>query len=134
MATCHEWMTPNGWAEIPSIFLHLGGSDGQTETLTLSSWSYITRVNNGYGRCHALFGEFFFNSQNNGPVWVLGSPVFYQYQVTFDRKEASIGFNPQPCGTCGQALTEMSTLAAWHGLRSMSKPPRNSSVDTSLPL
>jgi len=58
--------------------------------------------------CLPAFGTMDYNTRANGPVWILGTPLFYQFVVGYDvsTNPPSISFSDQtktPCGTCGHA-------------------------------
>jgi len=128
---CGDWMTAEkGVSEIPPIFLHLAGGDGRTQKFPLSSWSYIIettveefkivteRVFKGLNielefptgkltkTCQAAFSPMQYDTTSNGPVWIIGTPLFYEYTVGFN-----IGANPSeiaiidtPCTKCKDRL------------------------------
>jgi len=102
---CKDWMGEEGFSEVPSIFLHLGAADGATEVLELTAWSYIAQTTDFDGNqvCQPLFGQWDMHSVLNGPVWILGTPLFHEYQVVYQsRPTASIGFSKSPCTKCGE--------------------------------
>merc|ERR1719478_24896 len=58
VSTCKDWMGEKGLNEIPSLFVHLAGADGEKQVLELTAWSYIIETK-GYGgrdTCAPLFG------------------------------------------------------------------------------
>jgi len=55
--------------------------------------------------CAPAFGEMQYQTRANGPVWIIGTPLFYQYVVGYDvsTDPPSIAFSDQgetPCGGC----------------------------------
>jgi hypothetical protein len=55
--------------------------------------------------CAPALGEMEYQTRTNGPVWIFGTPLFYQYVVGYDvsTNPPSIAFSDQgetPCGTC----------------------------------
>lgn len=141
---CGEWLdNSTGLAEVPSITLHLAGGDGVKRTFDLSAWSYITEATgdvvkvvtkNLYGfipvhlseptgiktkTCSASFAPQDYNTMLNGPVWILGTPLFYQYTVGYDvsRKPQQIALIDEPCTECGAAKPAL--LAEGRPRRSM---------------
>jgi len=135
--------------EVPSIFVHLAGADGQKQSLELTSWSYIAK-SPGSSYCRPMFGDFTYTNGFNGPVWVLGTPLFYEYQVVFGMNPLSIGFSNQACTSCSQDAPVMpgnfavtSNLVPIESLkggqrlarapRQMNEAPRLPSIDTTQP-
>lgn len=103
---CEDWIDQGGGlAEIPSLFVHVGGTDGERQTLELTAWSYIisTTDDTGYRTCEALFGSWDYHTALHGPVWIFGTPLFYEFQVVFSAtRPATIGFSKAECGSCGE--------------------------------
>jgi len=122
LTNCNQWLGEGkGLAEVPSLFLHLAGEDGEKQTLELTSWAYITKrlsVDMSFNSkpavpflaakavkqraCEPLFGELKYFTKTHGPMWILGTPLFFEYQVVFGMKPAAIGFSNQTCKSCGQ--------------------------------
>jgi hypothetical protein len=51
--------------------------------------------------CTPAFGGMSMNTADHGPLWILGQPLFYQYDVNFDRSKRTIALQPQSaCTTC----------------------------------
>jgi hypothetical protein len=84
--------------EMPDLFLKLAGGDGQTKTLSIKPWAYVS-TQGAKGTQKNCFPMFKSTNTNNG-VWVLGQPLFYQYQVVFGLNPPSIGFSEEICKTC----------------------------------
>jgi len=58
--------------------------------------------------CAPAFGVMPYNTVANGPIWILGTPFFYQYNVHFDLSSQmpTVGFQSvedEPCGTCSSS-------------------------------
>merc|ERR1719379_227628 len=53
--------------------------------------------------CTPAFGPHAYDTKLNGPVWVIGLPLFYEYQVGYDLTTTppGIGFSEEKCGSCG---------------------------------
>lgn len=164
---CGSWMRDeDGINEVPSIFVTVGGP-GKQEVLELTAWSYITEtmqeqykvaVKHLYGVipvqvriptgkaekvCVPSFGVQEYNTQLNGPVWLFGTPLFYEFTVGYDLSGPSLGFSQQKCGMCNETqpsfLSSKRQLRQSHNqvarkLRHVSSPPRTPYMDTSLPL
>eukprot|EP00927_Polykrikos_kofoidii_P086597 TRINITY_DN9748_c0_g4_i3.p1 TRINITY_DN9748_c0_g4~~TRINITY_DN9748_c0_g4_i3.p1 ORF type:complete len:734 (-),score=109.79 TRINITY_DN9748_c0_g4_i3:49-2250(-) len=149
---CHSWMgNSSGLDELPTIHLHVAGKNGKGSTaLKLPGSGYVLEmmqdqlkyamaklfgivpvlVSKPTGKkqkvCNPAFGVMNFTTEKNGPVWILGTPLFYQYQVGYDlsKKTASISFSKEKCGTCetsrGAALLQGEGVET----RSGPRPPR----------
>lgn len=53
-------------------------------------------------------------TEKNGPVWILGKPLFHEYEVLYDLGDNTIGFkhtDVEPCGIC-QAGKQLGLLAS----------------------
>jgi len=127
--SCEDWMTDDkGVNEIPSIFLHMSGEEGKVQTVELSAWSFIVEttqeiykivtgkifgkipiqgaVDTGQKKkiCTASFGAQKYDTAQNGPVWILGAPMFYSKTVAYDLGDKDtkpqIAFVDGSCKTC----------------------------------
>jgi len=87
--------------------------------------------------CVPAFGEMDYNTKVNGPVWILGTPIFYKYQVGYNMSSTppGISFIEESCGTCqaslvshGSAAGVENTARAMHQLHG---PLRVSNIDKS---
>jgi hypothetical protein len=125
---CKHWITKHtGLDELPPIHFHVRGAGGTKQTLKLEAWSYVLETHEkefkyvyknipGFGKipvgkkftgktqkvCSPAFSEMEYNTAKNGPVWILGTPIFYEYQVHYDvdAKPPAISFSNTPCGSC----------------------------------
>jgi len=107
--------------------------------------------------CAPAFGEMQYQTRANGPVWIIGTPLFYQYVVGYDvsTDPPSIAFSDQgetPCGACDPAVRlwarpaeqDLEDEGAWeqalpeqrelHRPLRVDAPPRLPRLDTSQPL
>lgn len=96
--------------------------------------------------CAPAFSVMEYNTQKNGPVWILGTPLFYEYKVGYnlDTKPPSLSLQPtkeSPCGSCDEkaGLVTADTVVAPAGSSSsrplrMEGTPRMPNLDPSLPL
>lgn len=174
--SCAEWMDkekgPN--LELPDMHFKVSGREGQVQTVTLKPQHYIleimesemhyvikhqlglfpSRVAEPTGRktpvCTPAFGTHDYTTENNGPIWVLGTPFFYAYQVGYDlsSKPPSVSFSPEPCGRCEGAKTSFMLKrnefgeieeswppnGEYRGLRRIHNALRMPSFNTSTPL
>lgn len=146
---CEDWMGLQGLAELPPIHFHLVGAGGNERTLQLNATSYVfaTRedevhyvtknlfgifpvkvaVPTGRKRnvCMPAFASHKYNTQKNGPVWILGTPLFYEFQVGYDLKASppAITFDDKPCGSCSSPAL-LSANAERSGQKMRSGMPR----------
>jgi len=132
---CQHWLSEGkGLDELPAIHFHIGGANGTKQTLNLFGWSYIIETNEkeykyiykkipGLGKlpmgknftghthkvCSPAFSTMEYTTAENGPVWILGTPIFYEYQVGYDLavKPPQISFSNSSCGACGKAKTSL---------------------------
>jgi hypothetical protein len=139
---CRHWLTKDdGLNELPSIHLHVGGAAGNMQTLDLDGWSYIIETQEkefkyeyksvpGFGKipynksftgktikvCSPAFSPMEYRTEQNGPVWILGTPIFYGYQVGYDlsSKPPSMSFTNAPCGSCSQKASLVSQNVTTH--------------------
>jgi len=96
--------------------------------------------------CQAAFGAMDYTTSINGPVWILGTSFFYDFDVTFDlgTEPPSMTFtelNDQGCGTCKSAApaalgqTQVSQARSRTAQpRRISGPPRKPQIDVNRPL
>jgi len=175
---CKRWLTPDqGLDELPPIHFHVRGSNGSKQTLKLDGWSYILETQEkefkyvyknmkGLGSvptgkkftgkthkvCAPAFSPMDYKTEENGPVWILGTPIFYEYQVGYDMeaKPPAISFASVPCGSCeggkdhakknakkdASLMSSSSTTKKGHArqLRKVDGPFRMPNMDFSHPL
>jgi len=168
---CQDWMeNGTGLNELPPIHFHLAGHGGEQKTLKMDGSSYVfsTREDEVHYVVKHLFGVFpvqvavptgrqrnvcipafaahQYTTQKNGPVWILGTPLFYEFQVGYDlqAKPPAITFADRPCGSCSGPATMLSLAESSrqrhngtraHGLpREVHGPMRTPSFDLELPL
>lgn len=161
LGQCGEWKSKeHGLDELPAIHLHLAGAGGAKQSLKLDGNAYIieteedeleivtkhlmgmpmkVRVPSGKKRkvCAPAFGGHEMNTTENGPVWILGSPIFYEYEVGYalSQEEPAISFTKaENCGC--EADAKRSSEALMQGARvrqprELHVPPRLPSIDLS---
>lgn len=143
LGSCTDWLHEEGLSEVPSIFMHVAGADGDKQVLELTGWAYVIMSPDADGNryCQALFGEWEFETKLHGPVWIFGTPLFYQFQVVFETQEkghpASIGFGPANCGSCNEETSLVLDTGFHRGShipRLMQGKPRMPSIDPRQPL
>merc|ERR1719335_1000290 len=90
--------------------------------------------------CAPSFGPMDMQTEKNGAVWILGSPLFYEYTIGYDldKESPAISFTKQTCG-----CSEETSLVSHNGHggkrrarqpRVLSGPPRVSNFDLSMGL
>merc|ERR1719198_912039 len=96
--------------------------------------------------CLPGFSEMDYNTVQNGPVFIFGTPFFYKYQVAYDLDSMppSMSFKNAPCGVCDQDASFVSThgkVTSSLGQRYRNKRPREihgpermPTIDVSRPL
>ncbi|CAK9006132.1 unnamed protein product [Durusdinium trenchii] len=111
LSTCSAWANSaeDLDAELPELLWHVSGAgdsrgdanSGNSQVLRMPGSAYVVAV--GYeGRmgCVAFFGEIDLVTPS-GPVWILGSAIFYEYVVKYDLSpDAAISFSKGPCSSC----------------------------------
>eukprot|EP00429_Kryptoperidinium_foliaceum_P075680 CAMPEP_0176230316 /NCGR_PEP_ID=MMETSP0121_2-20121125/24237_1 /TAXON_ID=160619 /ORGANISM="Kryptoperidinium foliaceum, Strain CCMP 1326" /LENGTH=540 /DNA_ID=CAMNT_0017569657 /DNA_START=60 /DNA_END=1682 /DNA_ORIENTATION=+ len=128
---CETWIDQTGLESLPTLTFHVAGALGAQQELKLPPEAWVldvleeevhyirkhvmgvvpTRVPQVTGKkrkvCAPAFGEQEYNSSRNGPVWILGTPVFYKYRVGYhlDTAPPSISFSQEPCGACPEDAT-----------------------------
>ena len=106
---CSSWLNESGLEEIPSLFFHVGMTGKQVEVFELTSWAWVTEtLVDGTAVCMPGFGEMEYSTAKNGPVWILGTPLFYEYNVGFDLKAKQVSLE---AGTCQPCLSDTLLLS-----------------------
>lgn len=124
---CSDWMMGVDLnKEMPTLRFHVAGANGNQEELVLNPRSYvllnsaqveIPMVKKGIKGnkhrhqwkevCVMAFNPIDYETEENGAVWIMGMPLFYDYTAHYDRgngKESSVsmGFTSQDKEDCGQ--------------------------------
>jgi len=115
--------------EMPELNFHVAGANGKTKELVITPRNYVLAkamdvevpsVSNVYGIplktkkiqnqkvCMMAFSPTEFTTELNGDVWIMGTPLFYEYSAHYDRgdgieKEVTMGFthrSQEDCGRC----------------------------------
>lgn len=178
---CNDWKTKEkGIHEVPSVFFNMG-EPGNQQKVELTSWSYVVETQQKVYKhhmkylfgvvpvdmpedtgetkkvCVPSFGVQVYNTKDNGPVWILGHPLFYQYTVGYSlgresqapgaKGDLEMAFMKQKCNSCDAAEgtasldSEASLLSSDEELqntprpmRTMDEPPLVPQRELSLPL
>lgn len=159
MNECSEWGTAeHGLDELPPLKFFLAGANGKKHTVVLEGRDYIietlvqdmteaqrgmvfgnpANANLGSGKkhktCMPAFGVAELNTIENGPIWILGSPIFHKYTVTYDLNERkpSLAFSERDCGCSKKAaLLTRSESGSRKGPRQVKGPLRVPQYDLS---
>lgn len=168
LSNCGDWVNSSHGLdqEMPNLHLHMAGGAGKKRVLKLPGAGYViemmqdevhyvTRhlagilpvrlpVPTGKKKrvCTPAFGAHAYDTKLNGPVWILGLPLFYEYQVGYDLKLKRISFSEEPCGSCGsggrtQKSSKSSLLSHTEEPRQprlLRSPVRLPSIDVNEPL
>lgn len=167
LSQCGEWMTEDGGLdELPILHFQLAGQNGKKKTLSLDGAAYVMetmqpevklvpknimglplQVPQKTGKktkvCSPAFGTMEMNTKDHGPVWILGSPIFYEYTVGYDLDESNpaISFIESKSNPCGcqkeSALVSKVNQTTKHVARqprTLYGPPRVPTFDFSLGL
>jgi len=139
---CASWLNESsGLNELPPLKFHVAGAANNQKTLELPGWAYIlestrtvadenqklqgidetvvllqNRTTTAQKVCSPAFGAMDYNTQKNGPVWILGTPFFYEFNVGYDLNSTppSISFTSteeSPCTSCGQQASMLDSKA-----------------------
>lgn len=162
---CDSWMTNEDLSELPPLHFHVAGKEGNQQLISLSGNDYVLlsmaeevkivteklggvfpvrrKVGTGSFRkvCAPAFGSMEYNTILNGPVWIMGTALFYKYQVFYNLKTSppSMSFVEEPCGSCREPEVLLSTGAGISSgvtgkARKLSGRVRVPQIDTSKPL
>lgn len=144
LSRCSEWLAEDGGLhEIPSVFFHVKAADGTKTSFELSSWAWVTEnvlVGDGEHRkvCTSAFGGMQYVTQKNGPIWIFGTPLFYEYNVGYDLSSKKISLDKGKCEPCsaeaGNQLSLAEDSARYRWPRATHGKPRLPRIDVNLPL
>jgi len=166
---CADWLSDDvGLHELPPLHFHVAGAGGAQQTIKLDGPAYIlatkqeemryvterlfgvfpVKVAIATGRkrdvCLPAFGSHDYTTQKNGPIWILGTPLFFEFQVGYDMQSTPPGISliNAPCGACNESASLVSSDRHVSSVRShaigrpryVHGPMRIPKIDTSLPL
>jgi hypothetical protein len=107
---CNSWLTEEeGLYEIPSLFFHVKGRDHSSDTVELTAWAWITETSylmdattERVKICTSGIGSMGsdYITELNGPIWILGTPLFYEYTVGYDYSSLSVSLERGTCSSC----------------------------------
>jgi hypothetical protein len=138
---CSDWLNDDkGLHELPSIFFHVGDANGGSQGFELSAWAWVTEQQViGDKRtkvCSSGFGPSEYITKTNGPVWIFGTPLFYEYEVAYDMTTKHIALTRGMCDGCSSDSSKMELLDSdrYKFPRASHGEPRIPYLDVSLPL
>jgi len=135
LQNCSQWLHESGLAEIPSIFLHIKAAEERTELFELTSWAWVTEtVVDGKSVCMPGFGEMEYTTAEHGPVWILGTPLFYEYNVGYDLQNRQVSLERGACQPCTSDSLLLSESNSRIVPRKGKGVPRTAHLDISRPL
>mmetsp|Transcript_90718 Transcript_90718/g.283683 ORF Transcript_90718/g.283683 Transcript_90718/m.283683 type:complete len:556 (-) Transcript_90718:35-1702(-) len=162
LADCESWLDEGeGLDELPPVHFHVRGSAGTNQSLALPGQAYVIESELRHANhsnlsllesptfgerskvCSPAFGVLAYETEKNGPVWILGTAFFYAYVVGYnmDSEPPSISFTSvatEPCGSCSKLAGLTGTGEQRAGLRRPRwisgpvRPPTH--IDTQQPL
>ena len=96
-------MTPGAWVPACSRSSGVRCASWPSALWSLLAWSFILDA----GKLPLVSRLVRFNTAQNGPIWILGTPLFYEYTAHYDRgdgsgKETSMAFVPRSEESCGR--------------------------------
>ncbi|CAJ1416566.1 unnamed protein product [Effrenium voratum] len=99
--------------EMPKLTFHVAGANGVETDLVLPPRTYVLSEQSVDGRkvCIPAFSPNEMKTTLNGDVWIMGTPLFYEYTAHYDRglgnQEASMAFTPNADEACGQCKDDV---------------------------
>jgi len=140
LGRCGFWFTKGqGILEIPSIFFHVKGDDGTSHAYELTAWAWVTEYDTWYGKiCRSSISALKDNywTEKHGYIWILGTPLFYEYDVGYDSDSNQISLTRGKCEACaddGQPVSLSDDgLRRWP--RTVHGEPRIPDYNVDLPL
>jgi len=154
LLTCNDFVNASHGLdqELPPLHFHLAGANGKKQTLKLAGADYIFEMmendikhvkKNLFGVfpvdiivenksapkkrvCSPAFGSMNMNTTLNGPVWILGLPIFFKFQVGYELTTTppSMSFTEEVCGTCSDTATYLqasTSVAGQHPLQALAQ-------------
>mmetsp|Transcript_2300 Transcript_2300/g.4335 ORF Transcript_2300/g.4335 Transcript_2300/m.4335 type:complete len:517 (-) Transcript_2300:31-1581(-) len=142
---CGQWLTKeNGLLEIPSMFFHVKSGPGMPEAFELTAWAWVTettmRLSDGSAEkvCQSSIGSLKqdYITQKNGPVWIFGHPLFYEYNIGYDLSTKQISLQRGQCEPCstGAGPVSLNDEGGRRWPRASHGEPRVPHYDVNLPL
>lgn len=137
LLNCSGWLSEGGLEEIPSIFFHVETGGGEVKGFELTSWAFVTQtfdeIRPEKSYCFSGFEKMDYFTEDNGPVWIFGSPLFYEYVVGFDQVSNQVSLYNSECQSCTDSAALM-TVKGKRRPRVQNGPHHIRNIDVSLPL
>jgi len=137
LLNCSGWLSEGGLEEIPSIFFHVETGGGEVKGFELTSWAFVTQavdeIRPEKSYCFSGFEKMDYFTEDNGPVWIFGSPLFYEYVVGFDQVSNQVSLYNSECQSCTDSAALMSVKGKRRP-RVQNGPHHIRNIDVSLPL
>jgi len=160
LSDCDRWLDEGkGLQELPDLHFHVTGTQGTAQTLSLAGASYILETHVQQGKvnlrreeaanvrkmCMLAFEQMEYPTLKNGPVWIFGTPLFYEYQVAYDMGTTppSLSFASvaqTPCGSCNKQTNLATSDVSTDATQALKRPrwlpgaPRQPRIDINRPL
>jgi len=163
LSDCARWLGEGkGLQELPDLHFHVAGKQGTAQTLSLPGASYILETHSQQGhltkaslpsdaaanlstKCLPAFEQMEYPTLKNGPVWIFGTPLFYEYQVAYDMGTTppSLSFASvaqTPCGSCNKQTNLATSDVSTDATQALKRPrwlpgaPRQPRIDINRPL
>jgi len=126
---CSDWISASkDISEVPSLHFQLAGAEDSTNLNTIelepSTWIFESETGDAYLKAHpssrirgliqttsrlsactaAIGTSSEPKTKDNGPLWILGLPLFAKYALSFDisDKPGQISFDRTACASCNQ--------------------------------
>lgn len=100
---CADWLGSGGGVdELPTLYFHFGGTGGSKDSVGISPRSYLLSGKSPDGKvnCQLAFETADYVTKSNGPVWVMGLPLFAEKKVIYDMAANTISFSDETCSSC----------------------------------
>jgi len=138
LANCSDWLPEAGLTGLPSIFLHIPSAGAGNDSFELTPWAWLTQFTvKNKTSCMSGFGTMDYDTAENGQVWILGTPLFYEYTVGFDLHSRQVSLERGRCNPC---VPDAALVSADMDMDSrlmprwQQGPPRLPRLDRNLPL
>lgn len=149
---CDNWLkeNPNELSTMPPIYITLAGAEGVPQKIELPATAYVleteqqlfkdivvkifgvlpVRIPVRTGKvgkvCMSAFDVHEYDTIHNGPVWILGTPLFYTHTLGYDigAVPPKISVESKPCIECGASTSLTNQEAVRASLRKVKGPLR----------
>lgn len=145
---CSSWLNESTDlnSEMPQLFFQVAGLKGGNDSLALDPLDYVIETTQEVAHkhtkeilgmfpvteiseteevvCMPAFGVLDYPTTLNGPVWILGTPLFFAYDVNYNRGSSPPGmfFSRDACGSCQNGQVSDKEQASLLQRRSTDRP------------